>query len=68
MIITKLSVENFRDVSCGSFWTVAFLLHHNISKDIKDGRTGYHQDIITGIQLNQDELISYFGRDGIFKN
>ena len=47
MIITKLSAENFQDVSCGSFWAVAFLLPN--TKDKRDGRTGYLRDSITGI-------------------
>ena len=38
------------------------------SKDKRDDETGYRRDTLTGIQLNQDELISHFGRDGIFKN
>lgn len=66
MIITELSAENFQDVSCGPFWTVVSLLPN--TKDEGDGRTGYHRDTRAGIQLPQDELISYFGRDGIFKN
>lgn len=51
----------------GTITGCCFLLPLN-SEDKRDGRTGYRQDAITGIQLNQDELISYFGRNGIFKH
>lgn len=67
MIITKLSAENFQELSlCESFWSVAFLLPLN-TQDKRDGKTGYLGDIITGKQINQDEFISCFERD-LFKN
>lgn len=67
MIITKLSVENFRDVSCGSFQAVAFLLPHN-SKDRRGAEDRKSSGLCAGMQPNQEELISCFGRDGIFKD
>lgn len=38
------------------------------SEDKRDEETGYRRDTLTGTRLNRDELISHFGRDGIFKN